>query len=191
MTKSTCSFDGCTKPCRTLGLCDSHYWQHRQGKDLKPLGGQHLSLEERFWQKVDKSGSCWVWTGATFPDGYGCVRLNGTNAGAHRLSYEWAKGEIPEGLFIDHICHNTSCVNPDHLRLATNKQNRENVLGAQSTSRSGIRGAIWNSSKQKWGARVGHNGKRYYAGYFDTPEEAGEAARLKRLELFTHNNLDR
>lgn len=191
MSKPICSFPECANLVRSVGLCDSHYAQKRRGKELAPLGGKSITVHERFWRRVTKTETCWIWNGSKDSEGYGSIRFNGKNHPVHRVSYTWSKGDIPNGLAIDHICHNTSCVNPAHLRLATIKQNREHVLGAQSTSRSGIRGAIWSGSKQKWEARVGHNGKRYYAGYYDTPEEAGEAARLKRLELFTHNDLDR
>ena len=110
---------------------------------------------------------------------------------AHKFSYEEAKGEIPEGMEVDHICHNPACVRPSHLRLATKKQNAENLQGANINSASGLRGASWNASAQRWIAVVGHNGKRIQVGSFLTAEEAGQAARAKRNELYTHNDADR
>jgi hypothetical protein len=44
---------------------------------------------------------------------------------------------------------------------------------------------------KRWRAQVRHNGKLISASYFDTAEEAAEAARRKRCELFSHNDLDR
>lgn len=42
---------------------------------------------------------------------------------AHRVSWEWAYGPIPDGLTVDHLCMNTLCVRPDHLRLLTASKN--------------------------------------------------------------------
>jgi hypothetical protein len=81
------------------------------------------------------------------------------------------------------------CVNPSHLRLATVKQNNENLPGARSTSRSGIRGVYHRSGR--WYAYVVHAGKRVNLGGFNNPKDAEAAAVAKRKELFTHNTLDR
>lgn len=77
----------------------------------------------RFWSKVDKSGECWEWTAYTDKKGYGSFRLNGKIRKAHRVAYELIKGKIPDGLVLDHLCRNTSCVNPNHLEPVTNKEN--------------------------------------------------------------------
>lgn len=82
--------------------------------------------EDRFWSKVDKSGDCWEWTGARKGSGYvkyGCFEYLGKTVLAHRLSYEIHKGEIPEGLEIDHLCFNPGCVNPAHLEAVTHREN--------------------------------------------------------------------
>jgi len=68
---------------------------------------------------------CWLWLTGLMPAGYGCFRYQGKTLLAHRISYEVAKGPIPHGLQIDHICRVRCCVNPDHLRCVTI---RENVL---------------------------------------------------------------
>lgn len=150
---------------------------------------------ENFWAKVNKTETCWLWTAALNPGGYG--RLRGRSNGkrvmrlAHRLSFEIHNGEIPEGMQVDHACHRKACVNPDHLRAATNKENGENLAGPHADSSSGIRGVSWHKRAGKWAAYVRHQNATQYLGLFDTAEEAGEVARLKRLELFTHNNADR
>ncbi|MFE4229150.1 HNH endonuclease [Arthrobacter sp. NPDC056886] len=157
----------------------------------------NLSVEERFWARVNKSDECWNWTGKPRNSGYGFLYMlppGGTKKKqyqAHRLSYELAKGPIPEGMSIDHICHNRMCVNPDHLRPVTHKQNHENRKGASSASRSGVRGVRWRPGKNKWVAEVRHSGKQHYAGSYDSLAEAEAAVIAKRNELFTHNDLDR
>ena len=82
-------------------------------------------------------------------------------------------------------------MNPDHLRAVTPKQNNENRAGASPRSKSGVRGVHWREDCQKWQALVHAGPKMHHVGYFDDLAEAGEAARLKRNELFTHNDKDR
>jgi len=79
-------------------------------------------LEDRFWEKVQKTEDCWLWTAAQIGSGYGQFRLGGY-AYAHRYSYELHKGKIPEGLHIDHLCRVKNCVNPDHLEAVSPGEN--------------------------------------------------------------------
>jgi len=73
------------------------------------------AMLERFWQKVNKTSTCWLWTGFIHPSGYGRVMLTGAVRQAHRVAYEFVRGPIPEGLVLDHLCRVRNCVNPDHL----------------------------------------------------------------------------
>src|SRR5690606_31575028 len=112
---------------------------------------------ERFWPKVDKTSSdkgCWLWTASKTVDGYGQLRVGDRMAYAHRLSYTLLVGPILEGLMLDHICHDESCVNPRHLRPATTKQNNENASGLQVNNTSGYSGVTWQKANSKWAVRV-------------------------------------
>ena len=86
------------------------------------------TVEERFWSKVEKGPSCWEWM-AGKSSGYGKFRLNGVKKRAHRLSWEWKNGEIPEGLVIDHLCRNSGCVNPSHMEAVTQLENVRRGFG--------------------------------------------------------------
>lgn len=95
------------------------------------LKHRRRSIEERFWEKVDKSGDCWVWTGALGGRGYGYIAKPGGSAAnpgahmipAHRVSWEIANGQIPDGLLVCHHCDNPRCVRPDHMFLGTDLDN--------------------------------------------------------------------
>jgi hypothetical protein len=109
---------------------------------------------------------------------------------AHRVAWEIANGPIPDGIELDHIaCVGPSCVRTEHLRLATRKQNMENLRGATIRSKTGIRG-VSPYSRGGFVATVYHAGTRH-ARYFADTAEAEQWVVAKRLELFTHNNKDR
>lgn len=147
------------------------------------------ALQRKFQGWVDEAdaGDCWTWRRSHYRSGYPVF-----NRGyAHRYAYEYGHGElIPDGYQVDHICMNRGCVNPSHLRLATNKENNEHQ-GYRRNNTTGYRGVCLHRPSGRFIAYVTHEGKRSYLGYYDTPFAAGEAARLKRVELFTHNALDR
>lgn len=79
----------------------------------------------RFWSKVEKKSDdeCWLWSGGT-RGGYGIFTSGQVRSTTHRFSYEIHHGPIPGGLQIRHSCHNRRCVNPKHLSVGTNRDNR-------------------------------------------------------------------
>lgn len=190
MVPKVCSEQDCITPTHARGLCKSHYGKRATLGTLPPRSS--ATLEERFWAKVKKTGTCWLWTGHVSKSGYGRFRVKGYAESAHRVSYEISIGAIPEGLDVDHVCRQKSCVNPDHLRAATRKQNMENRSGAQKNNlSSGVLGVSWNKPAKRWRAKIKHNGKSMHIGNYLTLAEAEKAAVSRRLELFTHNAIDR
>lgn len=86
---------------------------------------EHLEVrtkESRFWKEVDKLSTpegCWPWKGGRHTGGYGSTSWGP----AHRVAYELAKGPIPKGLVVRHMCHTPICCRPDHLEIGTQHDN--------------------------------------------------------------------
>lgn len=86
-------------------------------------------LTDRFWERVKKTNSCWLWTGSYVRDGYGSFHLDdGKAARAHRLSYEFEHGAIPKGMYVLHRCDVPACVNPKHLFLGDQFANMRDMV---------------------------------------------------------------
>lgn len=85
------------------------------------------SVKDRFWAKVDKKGpnDCWEWLGVKTKLGYGYMRYykDGRRKGCHLVSLILHGIKIPKGKHTDHLCRNTSCINPKHLEIVTPRKN--------------------------------------------------------------------
>lgn len=89
-----------------------------------------MTLREAFEANVERGEetACWEWKGAK-NRGWGVLQLDRVKRQAHRLSYEFHVGPVPDDLVLDHVCRNRGCVNPAHLEPVTNG---ENVLRGMS-----------------------------------------------------------
>jgi hypothetical protein len=87
----------------------------------------NLTDQERIERasRVNDATGCREWVQHLTPNGYGQLNIRGRNRLAHALAWETARGPVPSGLVLDHLCRNKKCCNVDHLEPVTD---RENIL---------------------------------------------------------------
>ena len=143
VTKGICIVDTCPDPARTRGLCGAHY--HRLLRHGDPLGGDYRgngTPMERFLAyaiRPDDEDACHGWRCRLQPGRYATLGVDGRRVRAHRWIWEQTYGPIPEGMIVDHVCHNEAaargecaavddcphraCTNIRHLVLKTVSEN--------------------------------------------------------------------
>lgn len=183
MPQKQCIEEGCTSPRRARNRCNAHYLKYmRRESPPRLIGGPERNTLTSVFDRAVPEGDCLVWTGAKIPLGYGYISIKGTMRRVHGVAWEAVNGPVPDGMVIDHICHNRACVKVEHLRLATRAQNNRYLSGARRDSGTGVR----NVKRTKSGFQVGIQKNRVHLtfGTFPTLEEAAEVAAQKRRELF-------
>ena len=132
-TGQPCSIKGCPFPVVAVELCNRHYRRFKRCGD--PLGGRPspgaMTVEERFWSKVNKTPTCWLWTDTPNNSGYGTFSVKGITEMAHRYSMILAGHVLTDGHTIDHLCRVRLCVNPAHLEEVTYGENLRRAAGAR------------------------------------------------------------
>lgn len=122
--------------------------------------------------------------GRVATNGYMQISVGGKRYMAHRLAWLYVYGELPDTQ-LDHINQNRLDNRIENLRLATNKQNGENVRLFKH-NKSGYRGVSFDRGDGKWRADIKHNGKNIALGKFDCIRLAAIARAEAEEQLFTH-----
>lgn len=151
--------------------------------DYDPLTGNLINKTYRCGRSV--VGSV---VGTITRDGYIEARIDGSIYRVHRLVWVHQKGQILTQC-IDHINGKRSDNRIENLRLATRKENNENVK-LRADNKSGHRGVHWYEQTNRWRAYVRHHGKPVSVGYFLKLGDAVCAVKQKRDELFTHHKTE-
>lgn len=128
--KDKFSKDGFHRICKT---CVKFRQQLRKADQLNFIPTKTI---KKFFQNIIKTESCWIWNGKKLPKGYGAFLLNSAKILAHRFSYFYHFGVLPNDLCVCHTCDNPSCVNPNHLFLGTRKDNMKDMVN-KGRSRTG------------------------------------------------------
>jgi hypothetical protein len=175
-SRALCKRTHCEEAVHADNLCFPHFENLRKfrahcdeiAKREIPQVIESDDFKDRFWAQVEKTDSCWLWTGSLNRAGYGQMYLpNGYYRTAHRLSWVMSGHSLVARLVLDHACHTRDrscpagrcehrrCVNPDHLEQVTQ---RINILRGRGSSASNDkkdrckRGHEFDLLNTHWGA---------------------------------------
>lgn len=163
---------------------------------MSALGGTREQLDElarRFWCKARPTpppahasslGPCWGWTFGTFSTGYGVFQFLGKARKAHRVAWELTNGPMPDGMIVLHKCDNPVCINPDHLTIGTQADNRADMESKGRRARGEQNGCAKLTENQALEVRSSDATQSAEARRFGVSPTT--IARIRRRETWRH-----
>lgn len=135
-------------------------------------------MEVKFLKKINKTETCWNWTGRLDIGGYGrFCQGNAHWTKAHRTAYQLWKGQIPQGQVVRHMCNNRKCVNPAHLEVGTHKDNTADMFRTNPPNRKG------NNSHHKKITQEDANEIRQWREFGFTQQSIGDAFGITQPQI--------
>ena len=148
IVQNTCGTENCVNPDHMHVVKRGHHWAGKRKletrNELLPLadnqppkqgrntGRRIHKLSEKqirnFFTKVNKTDTCWLWTGMTTSTGRGKLKLYGIEHTAPRVIYALHYSLDPGNFYVLHTCDDPLCVNPEHLRLGTAQDNTNDMV---------------------------------------------------------------
>lgn len=123
-----CAYEGCDRGVVAKGYCNQHRNQQKAGKPLQPIKPILPPKERLLAARVIDDNGCWLWPGYVGPEGYGRSRFDGSKTVlVHRAAYELWVGPVGRSA-VHHKCAVRRCFNPEHLELATQRENTLEML---------------------------------------------------------------
>ena len=177
----TCKASACESAPVARGYCNKHYLRFLKFGTPDGGGRRYQSADDAMAAKTERQGDCTVWTGALAEGGYARLRAGGRKVYAHVYAWEKVHGPKPDGMDLDHTCHNRACVNVEHLRVATREQNARNRAGTNGNA-AGARN-VYRLPSGSYRVVVGTPPRRITKTY-QTFGEAVEAAAMIRSQVF-------
>lgn len=176
-----CNIEDCDRRAKARGWCKLHYDRWLAHGD--PMGKPRKGVDAVFLSNTEPLcwSGCLIWKGDRYGTGYGRIYSEGKQIPVHRFAWMRERGPIPDGLSVDHICHVPLCVNVDHLRLATPRQNAQNRSGAtrgRDLPRNVYRG------RRGYQVKIRIDGVSRCFGTYETPDAAAAVAETQRRIAF-------
>lgn len=128
-----CEVQDCENKHLAKGLCTKHYLRVYKNGSLEPTTYRGISTYDRVIARSEKDDKgCLIYNGCKTPNGYGHVRDGNKMKMAHRVTFEYHNGPVPEGMELDHKCRNRPCVNHEHLEVVTHQINVQRGIAGQN-----------------------------------------------------------
>ena len=154
-------------------------FDYQDGRLFWKVRPRHHYQSDHSWQQSN-SRFAGKPVGCLQDNGYIVTAISGTRMSAHRLTYLYHFGVLPEN--IDHINGDRSDNRIENLRPCSDAENKHNTTMKQNNT-SGVKGVTWNKKMGKWVAMIQAFGRKKYLGAYESLDEAAIARQQAANEM--------